>query len=422
MPSTLITLKDIKSNNQRRKMTDQLGSLDTLNNNEYLPLYSINTQKLSQSLDSNRNSMYSQNKSLYNSSNKQKYQPQVKKENKVIQSHNNSNIVIESPQLEKTNELMIQKNHPSFMTEESTNFLLNAKKSLVLGSVNCGWCKRQNEVLNGKFRTPIYNENEKRLDYEFLDYTESQQLSEKSLFFVKDLYKNKKIEKKKYDEIIHEIEKLQQINTVLNDPNIEYDKILKSYDISYVDDLSENDIKPFKSELNSYKSIMKKFNKHTSKLEGKFKKKEITKEQFKQEMKQINHKSIEFRDKFIKSIKSKPNGEKLSKYLIISEISDVYGLTAFPTFINDKCTITPENKDKILELAEMGYTKGILNNCTTGGYHEGFDFISFDAKNRNNTKNLNKLIEIQKQKRDKIQTEQTKQSIQSDIEEIIKEL
>ncbi|WP_372673424.1 hypothetical protein [Acidithiobacillus sp.] len=403
-------------------MTDQLGSLDTLNNNEYLPLYSINTQKLSQSLDSNRNSMYSQNKSLYNSSNKQKYQPQVKKENKVIQSHNNSNIVIESPQLEKTNELMIQKYHPSFMTEESTNFLLNAKKSLVLGSVNCGWCKRQNEVLNGKFRTPIYNENEKRLDYEFLDYTESQQLSEKSLFFVKDLYKNKKIEKKKYDEIIHEIEKLQQINTVLNDPNIEYDKILKSYDISYVDDLSENDIKPFKSELNSYKSIMKKFNKHTSKLEGKFKKKEITKEQFKQEMKQINHKSIEFRDKFIKSIKSKPNGEKLSKYLIISEISDVYGLTAFPTFINDKCTITPENKDKILELAEMGYTKGILNNCTTGGYHEGFDFISFDAKNRNNTKNLNKLIEIQKQKRDKIQTEQTKQSIQSDIEEIIKEL
>jgi hypothetical protein len=308
------------------------------------------------------------------------------------------------------------------MTEESTNFLLNAKKSLVLGSVNCGWCKRQNEVLNGKFRTPIYNENEKRLDYEFLDYTESQQLSEKSLFFVKDLYKNKKIEKKKYDEIIHEIEKLQQINTVLNDPNIEYDKILKSYDISYVDDLSENDIKPFKSKLNSYKSIMKKFNKHTSKLEGKFKKKEITKEQFKQEMKQINHKSIEFRDKFIKSIKSKPNGEKLSKYLIISEISDVYGLTAFPTFINDKCTITPENKDKILELAEMGYTKGILNNCTTGGYHEGFDFISFDAKNRNNTKNLNKLIEIQKQKRDKIQTEQTKQSIQSDIEEIIKEL
>jgi len=276
-------------------------------------------------------------------------------------------------------------------------------KSKIIGMIGCGACKLQKHIIDGKVRIVKFNDKGE-LGYDFVDINDAQNILQDQLAKNKELYTKKgffgRISEKDYQDNEKAIQHFIQNTDMIVKHKDDYVKSGQNYEMLYINDITENDVKPFKKVLQHFENEKNQLEQEKVKLFQKLQQKKIDDQSFILKINGLNRQITQTQDILLDQIyKSKSEGaQKVYKYLIANEISSVYGLTAYPMRIQRKCEIDPEKQKVLSTQLLLGENEGVLSVCQDTGAKEGMDFLTWTAKQNNDTKLLQSLTEQQKEK------------------------
>lgn len=290
----------------------------------------------------------------------------------------------------------------NIMSRHATNAVTKGK-SKIIGAIGCGHCKSQKHIIDGKVRIVKFNDKNE-LVYDFVDINEAPKMlkaqEQRNNALLHEKSRWKRISEKEYqknqDTIKHFIENTDMIVQHKDD----YIKSGQNYEMLYINDITENDVKPFQKVLQHFQTEKDQLENEKVVLYQQLQQKKIDDKLFIQKVNQLNQKITKNQDKLLDKIQSskQSSAQKVYNYIIANEISSVYGLTAYPMRIQKKCEINPENQKVVQTKLMFGENEGILSACQDTGAKEGMDFLTWTAKQNNDTKLLQSLTNQQKEK------------------------
>jgi len=249
----------------------------------------------------------------------------------------------------------IRRNHPEILSKEAMR-LVNGDKHLIIGSLGCGHCSNEKQIIQGKYRAITLDTKSKKpaLIYKWEDYHDSIKTSKKSLQELENQYQAKTVKKAIYLKLKGDLEHYIGINEVMLDPDTNYDQVLKNYRMFYIDDITP------KEEKQATQMLINAKKKGTP------------------------------LDTLYKQLRKESDGTKMINFIVGKEIEHAYGIRSFPTRINDSCEL-PTGKPS----GKNGSSKDLLAHCKSVGFIEGFGILEYDAEQRKDTKALKHLEDLQ---------------------------
>jgi hypothetical protein len=302
---------------------------------------------------------------------------------------------ISQPKRSKKDDGNIYKDHPSSIMTSEAYKIVNSKKHVFMAMLKCGHCNTQKKFVDGNLRVPIYDPQTKKLMYGFEDHKKSNKMVKQAVKDLKRDYKNKKIKKKDYNKMLEDIYHISEVNKSMI--KLGFEQVKDNYMYINVDDLTEEDIAPYREEMDNFNDAMIKINKERNRMEKLYGKGKVSDTQFKQFMKSTHQQKLQVRENLINKLKKEEKGIKLARSLVVDEIVDIYGIGSYPSFIHDSCSIPQDPNVNVGELAEMGYTDGILKGCVSAGTKTELQFIDYDAQQRNDKETIHEIVRTQKQ-------------------------
>lgn len=290
----------------------------------------------------------------------------------------------------------------NIMSRHAVNAVTKGK-SKIIGAIGCGHCTSQKHTIDGKVRIVKFNDKND-LVYDFVDIRTAQKIlkmqeqKNNALFNEKSRWKriSEKDYQKNQDMIKHFIENMNMIVQHKDD----YIKNGQNYEMLYINDITEDDKKPFQNILQKYDKEKEQLNNEKVELYQKLQQNKIDEKSFIQKVYQLNRKITKNQDELLDKIQKSnySSAEKVYKNIIAKEIADVYDLTAYPMRIQKKCEIDPENQKIIQTKMLLGETEGLMSACQDTGAKEGMDFLTWTAKQNNDMRLLQSLTNQQKEK------------------------